>query len=131
MARVCWQLGAPPKRRVEPLVYSVLEASSLPRDLLGIEGVDTSPTIVRAEGFRSFLWMGWKSGSADLLLFTVCGNGQAWLEAFSTTVSGSAGGWFRAELKPPRLFPAYRFIVVSSGVQVVRSKLIGLMQEVF
>lgn len=102
-----------------------------PRDLLGTIGVDTSPTLAHCEGFRSFVWTGWKSGSADLTLFTLYGDEQTWLGAFSIVVSGSAGSWFRAEVKPPKLCFAYRFIVTSSGTQEVRSKLIGYRQEVF
>ncbi len=125
------QMGALLKRRVEPLVVATLRVDATPRDLLGTLGVDTSPTLVHCEAFRSFVWTGWKSGSADLLLFIICGDGRDWLHAFSRIVSGSAGSWFRVEIKPPRLYPAYRFIVTSSSIQEVRSKLIGYRQEVF
>ncbi|MFQ3611268.1 MAG: hypothetical protein SNJ72_07215 [Fimbriimonadales bacterium] len=125
------QIQPSPKRRVEPLIVGVLRVDTTPRDLLGTIGVDTSPSLTHCEGFRSFVWTGWKSGSADLVLFTLCGNGENWLQAFSTVVSGGAGSWFRAEIKPPKLYSAYRFVVVSSSVQEVRSKLIGYQQEVF
>ena len=131
MKRTRLQIGAPPKGRVEVLVYSILRVDATPRDLLGTLGVDTSPTLVHCEGFRSFVWTGRKAGNADLLLFVVCGNGQNWVESFSVPISGSAGSWFRVEVKPPKIYPAYRFIVVSGGAQEVRSKLIGYKQEVF
>lgn len=120
-----------PKRRVEPLIVSILRVDLTPRDLLGTPGVDSSPTLVHCERFRSFVWMGWKSGGADLALFTLYGDDDNWLGAFSTIVSGSAGSWFRVEIKPPKLYFAYRFIVLSNSVQELRSKLIGYLQEVF
>ncbi len=117
---------------VETLLVSGIGADATARDLLGSTDAE-APSLDRASEFRTLVWGGRKTGTADIA-YTVLGRwvdasgnplGDGWLQIASGTITGSANSWFRVEIANQHC-DQYRIQVTSSTSQSLFSKVVGV-----
>ncbi|MFQ3611269.1 MAG: hypothetical protein SNJ72_07220 [Fimbriimonadales bacterium] len=117
----------------ETLLVSVISVGTAAKDLLDSTNAE-SPTLDRCSHFRQILWMGRKSGGADLNYLILgratdlSGNplGDGWYEIATGTLTGSANSWFRVVLSEAQTgWDQYRIVVTSGSTQTVFSKILG------
>ncbi len=117
----------------ETLLVSVISVGSTPKDLLDSTNPE-APTLDKCSAFQRLIWMGRKSGSADLN-YTIQGRatdlsgnplGDGWFEVATGTISGSANSWFRVVVPETHTgWDQYRITISSSSTQTVFSKVLA------
>ncbi len=111
---------------------SGISVDSTLKDLLNNTNAET-PTIDRASEFRTLIWGGRKTGTADIA-YTILGRwvdvsgnplGDGWLPIATGTITGSANSWFRVVISDQHC-DQYRIQVSSTTSQSLLSKVIGV-----
>jgi len=118
----------------DTLLVMLSDTDSTVRDLLGNTFTEL-PTLDGVDTYSRLIWMGVKSGAADVA-FTIFartadiyGNplSEAWLPIGTGTLVGPAGSWFRVETKQG-FFDQYRIVVSSTTRQQLTTKIVGVFE---
>ncbi|MCS7272756.1 MAG: hypothetical protein NZ550_01230 [Fimbriimonadales bacterium] len=144
IAEVSWESPLPVREtnrerrlvQADPLLLATLTVDTTERDLIGNTASEIA-TIANAGQYRTLIWTGVKTGTADIT-YTVRARttdadgqplGTGWLTLTSGTIAGAAGTWFRITISQPEglYFDQYRITVQqTSGSQTLISKLVGV-----